>query len=249
VGRLAHVELHRHAAVDEHAVAAVRQVQRNRLVRPVALAAERVEVPHQRALAALVEPGELLPQADEPLQGGRDETLVVGRHFAVGQGAAERQGADPAADVALAAILFQQRLPGRVDEPQVPRIERDLRRDRTGGDPQGAVTDLDPGREHRGTYERDRSRAAGAGVGFGRQAYPEHTVAGRSDLHDQRRPVGGGALERDTTGVGTEHLGPGQNGRAGVSRPAYGQVGRVGDERLERNQGRAIGHALVFLLT
>ena len=242
VGGLADVELHRQSAVDQQAVAAVGQVERDVLVGPVGLAAEGVEVPHQGPLAALVQRGELLAEADEPFVAGGEEALVPGDADPVGRGAPERQGTPPAADVARARILLDEHGAVGTQEPDPPRVEGDLGDDRAGGHPYLPVVDGDRGRVGLWVHQRHGAGGAAAGLRVLGQPYPDHSLAGRVDAYHRGRAVGQRGLERRAVRVGAGDLGPAHHGRAALAGGPHGQVGRVGDEGLVRHQRRSVRH-------
>lgn len=242
MGGLAHVELDGHAAVDQHPVAPVGQVERHVLVGAVGLAAEGVVVPHQGPLAALVQRGELLPEADEPFVAERDEALVPGDGCAVGGGPAERQGAASAADVPGARVLVEQQPAVGGEEPQVPRVEADLGDDRSGVDVHVGVVHGDRGGVGPGMDQGQGAGRAGAGLGVVGEADPDHAVTGGVEADHQAAAVGQGGLERHPVRVRGDDLGPADGGHPVLARLPYGQVGRVGHERLVRDQRRSVRH-------
>ena len=242
VGARAHVELHRQSAVDEDAVAAVGQVERHVLVRAVGLAAERVEVPHQRSLAALVQRRELLAEADEPFVAGCDEALVPGDRLAVDCGAAERQRAAATADVPGAAVGGQQQPTVGGEEAQPPRVQAHLGDHATGTHPDAPVGDSHRGRVRLRVDQRQCPCGPAADREVVGEAYPDDPFPGGLDARGERAAGRADRGERDAVRVGRGDLGPQHVVGALLAGGADRQVGRVGHERLVRDQRRAVRH-------
>ncbi len=243
VRRAADVELHRHAAVHQETVTPAGHIERNILIRTIRLSAERVKVPHQRALAALVERGELLAEPAEVLVGLGGQALLVGHGHAAGQGTPERQRAQPAADVHVAGVLLGQQAALRVGEAQVPGIEGDLR-------PYGARVHDDPGlaglhpraRERPRAHHLDDPRGAGAGLRVLAQPHADHPLPRDRHLDDEHLLRRGRGLEGRAPPVRGRQLGPGERGKALLSPHAHRELRRVRAEVLVRDQRGTVRH-------
>ncbi|GAA3129767.1 hypothetical protein [Nonomuraea salmonea] len=79
-----------------------------------------------------------------------------------------------------------------------------------------------------------------------RQPDPDHALARHAHLHDQRLLSRGHRLEQHLRAVGREQLRRGERRQAALTPLADRQLGRVRDEVLVRDQGRAIGHGSSF---
>lgn len=141
---LSHVEFGRAAGVEEEAVAAAGDVERNVFVGAVGFGAEGVEVPHADAAAAQVEGGEAFSEAAEAFVAGEGEGVVVGGD-AVDGAAAEGEGAAASADVDVAAVLFGEEAAGVVGEAQVPGVEGEVGVEWSASDDDVVVVDGDVG--------------------------------------------------------------------------------------------------------
>jgi hypothetical protein len=169
---------------------------------------------------------------------------VVRRHGTVGERPAERQRAQAATDVDLAAVLLDQQPPGGVGEAQVPRIQGDLGPDRARAHADPAVVGADVHRPAGRAHQRRRPGRPGPGLRVVAEPDPEHALVGGADLDHQCASVRGGALEHHAAGVRRNHLGPGDRAEALLAGLAYRQLRGVGHENFARNQRRAVRHGL-----
>ena len=240
---LSHVEFGGAAGVEEEAVAAAGDVERNVFVGAVGFGAEGVEVPHADAAAAQVEGGEAFSEAAEAFVAGEGEGVVVGGD-AVDGAAAEGEGAAASADVDVAAVLFGEEAAGVVGEAQVPGVEGEVGVEWSASDDDVVVVDGDVGGGVGvGVDHGEGACCAGGGVGLGAEADADDAGCGGGDAGGEGFARGGGGLEVDSLVGDVEEVGSGDGAGTAVPGCGDGQFRWVGDEALVGDHGGPVEHA------